>query len=76
MAALELCKKDLDNLITLHFETIDKDDLRCAEVYLNPRGFYTVWFNGKIIYSVRLYSALVKRFNVLHENWKLEKVNY
>lgn len=54
------------------FETKDKDDLRVAEIDVNPKGEFRIFFNGKFIWIGKTFTSLSKRFDSLCERWNLE----
>gem|GEM_PF-1448054 len=56
-------------------ETIQKDDIRIAEIWFEPRTpfvGYKILFNGKIIHSSKTFESFEKRLNKLVYDWKLE----
>ena len=65
--------KELISGNTLEIETIDKEDLRIAELGFSEHlGKFTIWFNGKLIHTSKGFDSLLNRIQKLNINFPLE----
>lgn len=69
---IKLDKKEILSGNILTFETKDKEDLRGAEIDINKKGEFRIWFNGCFIWIGKTFQCLQKRFDTLNEKWDLE----
>lgn len=57
----------------LEVDTIDKDDLRTAEVSFEEyKSLYRIWFNGSLIHSCKTFKSVITRLNKLDLKFPLE----
>lgn len=69
---ITLDKKEILNGNVLSFETKDKENIRVAEIDINTKGEFRLWFNGCFLWMGKTFKSLQKRFDTLNEKWDLE----
>jgi hypothetical protein len=73
MKTLTITEKELKMGETLIIETIDKNDIREAELSFSKKtNRFTIWFNGQLIHSAKGFKSLINRMELLNEKFPLE----
>jgi hypothetical protein len=73
MKTLNITEKQLKAGEIFEIETIDKDDIRIAELSFSEKtNNFIIWFNGQLIHCSKGFKRMINRLELLDKKFPLD----